>query len=81
MTTKNAPGRPSKGPRVKHSLRLPLALDEALRQRAEAHGRTLNDELVAVLTAALSSTPGRVAETYTVNAGGVPVRVLEPLAH
>ena len=64
MTPKRPAHRPSKGERVKHTLRLPVELDAPLRQRAEAHGRTLNDELVAVLSAALSSTPERVADQY-----------------
>ena len=81
MTTQNPVGRPSKGARVKHTLRLPVELDDALRQRAERHGRALNDELVAILAAVLSSTPGRGAGACAANAGGMPVRDLEPIAH
>lgn len=79
-TPKRPAHRPSKGERAKHTLRLPLELDQALRQRAEAHGNSLNDELVAILSAVLSSTPGRTAELYAAK-HGTPVRDLEPLAH
>ena len=37
------PGRPHLGERAKHTLRLPIELDEALRLRAEQHNRSLND--------------------------------------
>ena len=73
-------GRPSKGARVKHTLRLPVELDDALRQRAETHGRALNDELVHILAAVLSGTPGRIAElVHDLAATGTPVRALEHL--
>lgn len=72
-TPKRPAHRPSKGARAKHTLRLPVELDHALRQRAERHGRCLNDELVHILSAVLSSTPGRIAELY-VAATGTPVR-------
>lgn len=64
MTTKRPAHRPSKGERAKHTLRLPIELDQPLRQRAEHHGRSLNDEMVAILAAVLSSTPASVADAY-----------------
>lgn len=79
-------GRPHLGKRAKHTLRLPLELDAALRQRAEAHGRGLNDELVAILSAVLSGTPERAADAYVNKAarwkkpGDVAVSTLEPFA-
>ena len=80
MTHKRPAHRPSKGARVKHTLRLPVELDAPLRQRAEVNGRSLNDELVAVVTAALSSTPEQVAGLYVMR-GVTPVHNLEHLAH
>lgn len=79
-------GRPHLGERAKHTLRLPLELDQALRQRADAHGRGVNAELVAILTAVLRGTPASAADAYVNKAArwkkpGTPVRDLEPLAH
>lgn len=73
-------GRPHLGERAKHTLRLPLDLDQALRQRAEQHGNSLNDELVAILSAVLSSTPASVAELYIGRRSRVD-RILAPYTH
>lgn len=81
MTPKRPAHRPSKGERVKHTLRLPVELDAPLRQRAEAHGRSLNDELVAVVTAAVNGTPEQVAEIYMRSGSVLVVRDLETVTH
>ena len=80
-TPKRPAHRPSKGERAKHTLRLPVELDQALRQRAERHGRCLNDELVHILSAVLSSTPERAVDAYVSNtpAAWVPRKDLEGL--
>lgn len=85
-TPKRPAHRPSKGERAKHTLRLPVELDQALRQRAERHGRALNDELVHILSAVLSSTPERADDAYASKIarqkkpGDVAVSTLEPFA-
>jgi hypothetical protein len=46
----NKGGRPSKGPRHTHTVRIPLPLDEAIEQSAVAAGYTnCNDFIVEVL--------------------------------
>ena len=40
------PGRPSKGPRSRVTLRLPTPLAAALAAAARSSGRTLNDEIL-----------------------------------
>lgn len=65
MNSTPKPGRPHLGDRARHTLRLPIELDQALRRRAEQHGSSLNDELVAILSAVLSGTPASVAKVYT----------------
>lgn len=80
-TPKRPAHRPRKGARVKHTLRLPVELDAPLRQHAEAHGRSLNDELVAIVAAALNSTPEQVVELYMRSGSVLGVRDLENATH